>query len=94
MDPDESSTNASGESAASQEAIKATNADKAAGVRTIRIDTRSGKETPVTGIDARDAKAGPFELIVRRGRDGELVIDRGAKARDYHRTRSILSGQQ
>ena len=47
MDPDESSTNASGESAASQEAIKATNADKAAGVRTIRIDTRSGKETPV-----------------------------------------------
>lgn len=74
--------NASGESDASLEALNAVRNDAAKGIKTVRIDTRSGQETPVYGVNTRDMKAGPYETIVRRSPDGtEEIIDQGAKAR-------------
>ena len=76
------SPNASGESSASQEAINRTASQKRQGIKTIRIDTRSGKETPIPTVDAADTEAGPYEQIVQRKPDGsEVVMDAGTKAR-------------
>jgi hypothetical protein len=74
-------TNGSSESAASQEAINRTASEKAQSIQRIRIDTRSGKETPLIGVDAVDATPGPYDVIVKRSPSGEQVLDRGAKAR-------------
>lgn len=74
--------NASGESDASLEALNAVKNDVTKGVKTIRIDTRSGNETPIYGVNTRDVSAGPYETIVRRYPDGtEEILDQGAKAR-------------
>ena len=75
--------NASGESAASQEAINRAASQKAQGIKTYRIDTRSGNEVPLLGVDATDASAGPYDVIVQRGPKGETVLDTGARARPY-----------
>lgn len=80
------SKNASGESAASQEAINRAASEKSKGETYHRIDTRSGKETPIIGADRVDAKAGPYEVIVKRGSKGDTTLDSGAKSR-------LLSGQ-
>jgi hypothetical protein len=73
--------NASGESAASQEAINRTAGEKKKGETYHRIDTRSKKETPIIGVDRVDAKAGPYDIVIKRGTQGLTVLDTGAKAR-------------
>ena len=73
--------NVSGESAASQEAISRVASEKAKGIKRVKIDTRSGAEMPLIGVDAVDVKPGPHDVIVQRGPDGETVLDKGAQAR-------------
>jgi hypothetical protein len=76
--------NASGESAASQEAINRASSEKAAGTKRVRIDTRSGRETPIIGTEAVDAKAGPYDVIVQRSPGKpEILLDSGRTARPY-----------
>ena len=74
--------NASGESEASLEAINRAKQEKLAGVSRVRIDTRSGKETPLIGPEAVDAKAGAYDRIVQRRADGsETTLAEGGQAR-------------
>src|SRR5438034_3298340 len=75
--------NASGESAASQEAINRLASERANKITRVRIDTRSGREIPLVGADAVDAKAGPHDKIVQRqtGKP-DVVLDRGPQARN------------
>lgn len=73
--------NASGESAASKEALSRMSSEKSQGIKRLRIDTRSGAEMPLIGPDAVDAKAGPHEIIVSRGPQGDTILDQGARAR-------------
>lgn len=82
--------NASGESPASAEAISRVASEKAGGIKRFRIDTRSGKEVPLIGVDAVDAKAGPYDRIVQRGPKGEVTLDEGLKARPV---RTMKSGE-
>ena len=78
----EVANNASGESAASQEAINRQASEKAQGVKRYRIDTRSGREIPLIGPDAVDAKAGPYDRIVQRDAAGrDTTLDEGVSAR-------------
>lgn len=79
--PKQITKNASGESSASQEAINRTKSEKRSGTKYYRVDSRSGRETPIIGTDAADATAGPYEHIVRRGPDGEVTLDSGKSAR-------------
>lgn len=74
--------NASGESAASQEAINRVASEKAQQKTRHSIDTRSGKETPLVGTDAVDVQpATPYHRIVERSPKGEVVLAEGSKAR-------------
>lgn len=74
--------NASGESKASMEAITRVANEQRAGVKRFRIDTRSGTETPLYGVDAVEVTAGPYDVIIKRFPDGtEEIVDQGAKAR-------------
>jgi hypothetical protein len=67
--------NASGESSASVEAQNRVKSEKAKGVQRVRIDTRSGKETPIANtVDAVDLVAGPNEKIVKRYADGREEV--------------------
>lgn len=77
--------NASGESAASQEAMNRVKSERNQGIKRVRIDTRSGNETPImNNSDAVDLAAGPYDVIELRHPDGTTVIqDQGAKARPY-----------
>lgn len=85
------SPNGSGESSASQEAISRVASEKANKVERFRIDTRSGKETKLFGVDAVDAKAGPYDRIVKRGPHGEEIQDEGAKARPARKTPQVAT---
>lgn len=69
--------NASGESAASQEAISRVRTEKRTGTRRLRVDTRTGKATPLVGVDAVDVPAGPHDVIVKDGPRGREVISTG-----------------
>lgn len=74
--------NASGESAASQEAINRAASEKSQGIQRVSIDTRSGKEMPLFGPDAVDAKPStPYHTIVQRGPQGDTILAEGDKAR-------------
>lgn len=73
--------NASGESSASQEAISRLASEKSSSTQRVKIDTRSGRETPLIGVDAVDAKVQPHEVIVMRSPKGETLVDKGATAR-------------
>lgn len=74
--------NASGESAASQEAISRVASEKTQGIQRVRIDTRSGKETPLIGADAVDIRPGKFDRIMMRYPNGRQVeLSRGSQAR-------------
>jgi len=75
------SINASGESAASLEAINRVSSERSRGIKRFRVDTRSGKEIPIVGADAVDATAGPYDVILQRGPEGEVILDTGSKAR-------------
>lgn len=74
-------TNGSGDSAASQEAINRVASDKANGVHTYRVDSRSGKPTPLLGVDAVDAVAGPHDHIVQIKGDQVTPVDSGKSAK-------------
>ena len=84
--PKQSAPNASGESAASQEAINRTASEKAAGTKRVVVDTRSGNERPLIGVDAVDYLPKPYESVEFRGgkRDGE-IINQGKSVRPYKR---------
>lgn len=75
-----SGPNASGESAVSREALARQASERARGEQRIRIDTRSGKEIPLTSAEDVDARPGEHDVIVKRGPNGETVIDRGTKS--------------
>lgn len=89
IEPKSVAKNASGDSAASQEAINRGKSQATQGISHVRRDTRSGKEIPLNSIDAVDAKAGPYEQIVQKNKTGETILDSGEKARQ-----SPVSGQQ
>ena len=60
--------NASGESAASQEAISRTASEKAKGQVRFLVDTRSGHYKPIIGgVDAADVQPGNHEILVQMG---------------------------
>ncbi len=87
----EFSPNASGESAASQEAINRTASEKAKGTKYYRLDTRSGRAVPLTGPDRVDAAAGDYDEIVKVENDGtETTLDRGNKARPRLRSSKLI----
>lgn len=67
------SNNASGQTSASLEALNRLASEKANRIVRVRIDTRSGNEIPLIGPDAVDAKAGPYDEIVQRSPQGEVV---------------------
>lgn len=69
--------NASGESAASKEAIGRVRDERSAGVKRYAVDP-DGNMTPLTGVDAVDAKAPKGSLIVKIDKDGKPeIVDRG-----------------
>ena len=78
--PNSVTLNGSGDSSASQEAINRNASERAQNISRVRRDTRTGHEIPLFGVDAVDAQAGPFEQIVQRGPQGEVVLDQGARA--------------
>lgn len=90
--PGPTTQNASGESAASLEAQNRLAAERTAGIQRVRIDTRSGQETPLIGVDAVDAKAGPYDRIVARQNGNQTVLDEGAKARPVKPPKSPVAG--
>ena len=74
--------NASGESSASQEAINRVKMEQSKGIKYFRKDSRTGKEIPLIGVDAIDAKAGDYDTIIRRTAEGhEVIMDQGKKAK-------------
>jgi hypothetical protein len=82
----QATVNASGESSASQEAINRAESERAQGVSRVAVDTRSGAERPLTGVDAVDYQPQPYETVEFRGGDQDgQEIARGDKARPYTR---------
>lgn len=74
--------NASGESAASLEALNAQKSNKARGIKTVIIDSRTGKERPAIGVRPEDNPVNPFDVMVRRTPDGgQTILQQGAKAK-------------
>jgi len=80
FNPEQITKNASGESEASQEALKRAASEKRQGVKYYVQDSRSGNERPLLGMGAVDYKVQPYEHLIRRGPDGETIMDSGAKA--------------
>jgi len=73
--------NASGESAASLEAISDQKKLKAAGIETVIIDTQSGIERPAIGMRPEDNTINDTDVMIRRSPDGTTeVIQKGVTA--------------
>jgi hypothetical protein len=71
--------NASGESPASQEAVNRVEQERAAGVQRFSVDP-DGNRTPLTGVDAVDARAPKGGLVIQRDAQGnETILDRGGQ---------------
>jgi hypothetical protein len=68
--------NASGESAASQEAINRVRAEKKSGIHRYKIE-EDGSVIPLVGVTAVDARAFPGQVIVKTGPNGLEIVDRG-----------------
>lgn len=88
-----SAVNASGESAASLEAQSRLKGEQARGEYRVVVDTRSGAETKLFGVNAVDHfKLQPYQQTEWRGgkRDGE-IIDRGSATRAYIRKTAPLA---
>ena len=78
--------NASGESAASQEAINAGKSLDRQGTKTYIVDTRSGKSRPAVGMRPEDNPVNPYDAVVRVTPDGrQQVLTKGAQAREVPR---------
>jgi hypothetical protein len=73
--------NASGESAASVEALNRVVSEKASGKQRYKIDVRTKKIVPIFGVDAVDMRAtNPFDIIIQDGvgkEGGPAVLSRG-----------------
>lgn len=81
--PEQTAVNASGESSASLEAQNRLAAEKQHGIGRFVVDTRSGKERPLIGVDAVDYKVKPYEISFKRDAEDRVeVVDRGAKAKE------------
>ena len=66
------------QSPASVEAISRVKTEKAKGVKRVAIDTRTGKEKPLIGVDAVDYRVQPFEVSALKKPNGTLeIIDAG-----------------
>lgn len=75
--PSRAAENASGESSASLEAISRVR-DEAAEGKTRHLIDPDGNSTPLTGVDAVDAKAPKSHIIAQAdGEGGHTVVDRG-----------------
>lgn len=72
--------NGSGESAASAEAVNRVASEKANGIRRVAIDTRSGIEKPLIGVDAVDYQPQPHEIVIQRSPQGDVELARGHSA--------------
>lgn len=73
--------NASGESAASVEAVKRVKAEKRQGLQRVKVDARSGKMTPLLSVDAVDVMPQPHEFTATVDAKGNVkILDKGAKA--------------
>jgi Protein of unknown function (DUF3293) len=74
--------NASGESDMSQENINRVASQKNKGIKTYRVDSRSGNRVPILSADAADITAKPYEHIIQVDKDGnETILDSGRGAR-------------
>lgn len=71
--------NASGESAASIEAIKVAKSRKRQGIKMMIEDTRSGKRRPAIGPRPEDNTLNPHEALVQIKDGKETIINKGAK---------------
>ncbi len=70
------------ETGESAEAISRVKADKRMGREMKMVDTRTGKERPLIGVDAVDIKPQPFEAKIYKYAEGKReIIDKGSKAR-------------
>ena len=77
-----SEINASGESAASLEAIRRLESEKKKGASRYKIDLRSGKAIPMPTVDAVDTPAQPYEAIIKLNKDGtHEIIESGDKSK-------------
>lgn len=75
--------NGSGESAASMEAINRAASEKNRGIQRVAIDSRSGAEKPLIGVDAVDYQPQPHEIVVQRTPQGDVELARGHAAGRY-----------
>jgi hypothetical protein len=73
-------TNGSGESSASLEAVNRVAAEKANGTRRVVVDSRSGNERPLFGVDAVDYQPRPHEVVIQRTPQGDIELARGHAA--------------
>lgn len=82
--PTRATTRSLADQSASPEAINRLKTEKSLGIKKVKIDTRSKKETPLFGVDAIDIQPQPFEVIIQRqpGK-ADVVISSGTKARKY-----------
>jgi hypothetical protein len=85
VEPKQVAKNASGDSAASQEALNREKSEKNEGVKYLRIHSKSKIETPLSSIDGVDAKPGPHDWIVKRTKTGDILQDSGEKAGPFSR---------
>ena len=74
--------NASGQTDVSTEAVNELKSRQAQGIKTVIVDSRSGKERPAIGIRPEDNTIGQFDVMQRQYPDGRTeVLQQGAKAR-------------
>lgn len=80
------SINASIESSASQEAINRSFSERGQGLKRVVVDTRSGNERPLIGVDAVDYNPRPYESVEFRGggRNGEVISQGHSISPAYH----------
>lgn len=79
--PPPSRTSEAAVGGASREAMTAVANDRTRGITRFRRDTRTGAETPLVGVDARDPYMGPHDEIGYRDANGnEHIVDRGVRA--------------
>jgi hypothetical protein len=92
--PAQRANNASGESAASQEAINRVAREKAAGQ--VRARWSGGKVTQLTGPDAVDQRVGPKDIVLQRGvgKNKWTVLNSGKDVKQSDIARAIAEAEK
>jgi len=82
--PEPPVNNASGESAASVEALNRVASEKRLGQDRVMVDARTGKETPLIGVDAVDLTAKPNSIMIEtgKGKNGAPLVTKGKNVTD------------